>query len=70
MATMLLNEVIQLVKPNEFDKKGTEMKIPNVYKKHEHGQVTPQTVIVKNSATGKVYGRRTVYQKTTSQKEK
>lgn len=63
---MKLLEIAQLIKPNSFDKKGTKMKLPDVYKEKDAGtdkKVTAQTVIVKNTNTGQVIGRRTIYQK-------
>ena len=60
---MLLEE---LIAPNAFDKKGKKIKYPNVYVHKDIGaktKVSAQTVIVKSSGTGKVYGRRTIYQK-------
>lgn len=55
----------QLIKPNSFDKKGKPMKYPNVYTNKGAGgniKVSPQTVVFKDSNTGKIYGRRTIYQ--------
>ena len=60
---MLLEE---LIAPNVFDKKGKKMKYPNVYVHKDAGaknKVTAQTITIKSSGTGKVYGRRTIYQK-------
>ena len=60
---MLLEE---LIAPNAFDKKGKKMTYPNVYVHKDIGaktKVSAQTIIVKSSGTGKVYGRRTIYQK-------
>lgn len=60
----------QLIKPNEFDKSGTEMKYHNVMDKKRRGvgaktKMRPETVTVKDTKTGRVYGRRTLVQKTT-----
>ena len=56
----------ELVKPNSFDEKGKEMKLPNVYDEKDVGsksKLSAQTVVVRNSKNGKVYGRRTIIQK-------
>ena len=63
---MRLEEVAELIKPNEFDKKAKEMKLPNVYKEKDVGsktKVTAQTAVMKSTGTGKVYRRSTIYQK-------
>lgn len=55
----------QLIAPNDFDRKGTPMKLPNQYKNTNWGKrmkVTAQTVTVKGK-DGTVYGRRTIMQK-------
>jgi hypothetical protein len=60
-------EVINLIGPNEFDRRGSKMKLPSMYKNKDYGsvsKVTPQTILVKSSGKdGKVYGRRTIMQK-------
>lgn len=61
-----------LIEPNEFDRKGKKMKYPNVYKNKGAGssqRVSAQTVEIKDSKTGKVYGRRTLYQKDSEGRE-
>ena len=65
---MLLTELKSLIAPNQFDKQGTPMKYPNVYTHKNIGaskKVRPETVVVKDSKTGKIYGRRTLFQKST-----
>ena len=67
----LLKEIYQLIEPNELDKMGTEMKYPNVYDKKNRGiggkkAARRETVVVRNSKTGTIYGRRTYFQKPTS----
>ncbi len=63
----LLAEIYNLIEPSEVDKGGTEMKYPNVYK--EKGKIgaktkiSKKTVVVRNTATGRIYGRRTIYSK-------
>jgi len=55
-----------LIEPNVFDRKGKKMTYPNVYRNKSVGgkeTVSAQTVEVKDSKTGKIYGRRTIYQK-------
>ncbi len=56
-----------LIAPNDFDRKGTAMKLPNQYKNVNYGKmkkVTPQTVTVKGTGKGgHIYGRRTIMQK-------
>lgn len=58
--------VEELIAPNEFDRKGTEMKYPNMYANPGIGRktkVSAKTVSIRDSKTGKVYGRRTIYSK-------
>ncbi len=63
----LLAEIYNLIEPSEMDKGGTEMKYPNVYR--EKGKIgaktkiSKKTVVLRNSATGSIYGRRTIYSK-------
>jgi len=62
-----LGEGETITKPNEFDKKAKKMTYPNVYK--DRGRIgakkklSAQTVVVKSSGNGTVYGRRTIFQK-------
>ena len=59
---MKLNEIFEgqsLIAPSEFDRKGTKMGYPNFYKFKDAGKKTsvrPETVTVKDSKTGKIYG--------------
>jgi len=51
---------------NILDKKGKEMQLGNAYKDKDVGgkdKVSAQTVVVKDTKTGKIYGRRTIHQK-------
>ena len=63
----ILAEIYNLIEPSEVDKGATEMKYPNVYQ--EKGKigaktkVTKKTVVFRNTATGRIYGRRTIYSK-------
>ena len=64
---MLLEEIKQLIKPNELAQNAPEMTTPNVYKKENRGigaktKVKTEKVTVKDSKTGKIYGYRTVIQ--------
>lgn len=55
----------ELIAPNDFDRKGKAMKIPNAYKNTNWGKrtkVSAQTVTVRGEG-GKIYGRRTIIQK-------
>lgn len=56
-----------LIQPSSTDKGGTEMTYPNVYKeKKDIGaktKISKKTVKVRNSQTGRIYGRRTIYSK-------
>lgn len=59
-------KLFEIIAPNEFDKKGTAMKLPNFFTTKNPGAVTkvsPKTVTIKSSGTGKVYGRRTIISK-------
>ena len=65
---MRLEELAQLVAPNVLDKKSKKKlpPLPNQYEKKDAGRekkVEVQTVVVKSSGTGKVYGRRSIAQK-------
>lgn len=69
---MKLNEILisekQIIAPNDFDKKGTRMTYLNMFRYKDVGRKTamrPETVTIKDSKTGKVYGRRTLIQKST-----
>ncbi len=61
----------QLIAPSEFDRRGTAMKLPNMYKNVNYGdkshmKTSAQTVTVRSTKKGqsnKIYGRRTLYQK-------
>lgn len=64
---MLLEEVKQLIKPNELASGAPEMTYPNVYKKENRGvgkntKVRVEKVTIKDSNTGKEYGHRAVVQ--------
>lgn len=62
-------KIRELIKPNDFDKKAKgELKLLDVNAKENlfigaKSEVTAQTVVVKNSNTGQIVGRRTIYQK-------
>lgn len=57
----------QLIAPNDYDRRGTPMKLPNMFNNIDYGKkqkVTPQTVTIKSSGKDhKVYGRKTIAQK-------
>ncbi len=60
----------EYIKPSDFDKKGTPMKYHNQMDKKRRAvgastKMRPETVIIKDTKTGKVYGRRTIVTKTT-----
>ena len=60
----------QLIQPNEFDKKAKEMKYHNTMDKSYRDvgtktKIRPESVILRDTKTGKIYGRRTLIQKTT-----
>lgn len=64
----------QYIEPNEFDRSGTEMKYHNTMDKKRRGigaktKTRPETVVIRDSKTGKVYGRRTLVQKSTESVE-
>lgn len=51
---------------NPLDKKGKKLKLGNVYKEKDVGgkeKVSAQTVVIKDTKTGKIYGRRTLHMK-------
>lgn len=60
-------KVKELIAPNDFDRRGKPMKLPNQYVNTDYGKpmkVTAQTVIIKSSGKDKkIYGRRTLMQK-------
>lgn len=60
----LLQEIYNLIEPSDFDKGASVMVYPNVYKtkKPVKKKATKQTVIIKSSGTGKIYGRKTIHQ--------
>jgi hypothetical protein len=67
---VLVKESNEYIAPSDFDKKGRPMKYRNQMDKKRRGvgastKVRPETVVIKSSATGKVYGRRTIVTKTT-----
>jgi hypothetical protein len=60
----------QYIEPSAFDRKGTEMKYHNTLDKKRRGvgaktKTRPETVVIRDTKTGKVYGRRTLVQKST-----
>ena len=60
----------ELIKPSEFDRRGKKMKYNNTMDKARRAvgkqtSMRPETVVIKDSSTGRVYGRRTLIQKTT-----
>lgn len=61
------NEGKSLIAPSELDKRGTKMKLPNIYNNKNWGNVTKvsnKTVTVKSSGKdGKIYCRRTIASK-------
>lgn len=61
-------KVKELIHPSEFDQKGTEMTLHNFYKVKDFGsrtKIRPETVVIRDSKTGKIYGRKTIWQKVT-----
>lgn len=59
-------KVKELIKPSAFDKKGSPLILGYFYNNKNYGKkskVRPETVTVKDTKTGKIYGRRTIYQK-------
>lgn len=64
----LLSELQDLIKPNDLDRKAKPMKLKNFNdKRNAHigagRKVTAQTVVIKDTATGVVIGRRSLFQK-------
>lgn len=62
-----IKEGKSLIAPSEFDKRGTTMKLPNMYNNKNWGnvkKVDPKTVTVKSSGKdAKIYARRTIVSK-------
>lgn len=61
----LLREIYNLIEPSSTDKGAVEMKYPNVYKVKNLGakkKARKETVVIRSSGTGKIYGRKTIYQ--------
>jgi len=62
-------KVKELIKPNNFDKKAKgELKLLDVNAKEnlfigDKKEIEAKTVVVKNSKTGEITGRRTIYTK-------
>jgi hypothetical protein len=62
-------KVHELISPSAFDKKAKKaVKLPGIYDKKNlnigaGSHVSAQTVVVKDTKTGVVTGRRTIYQK-------
>jgi len=62
----LMEQPKDLAQTNDLDAKGKEMKLPNQYEVKDIGgkdKISAQTTVVKDTKTGKVYGRRTIHQK-------
>ena len=64
---MLVCEVVNLISKSAFDRSGSPMKIPSMYKNTNYGKpskVRPMTITVKSTGKdGKVYGHRTIMSK-------
>ena len=62
-------KVRELIQPSSTDTGATEMSfIPNMYKRKNAGRkknVRKEKITVRDTATGKVYGRRVIQQKAT-----
>jgi hypothetical protein len=62
-------KVKELIEPNDFDRKAkSKVKLKGIYDKKNLNigaskTVSAQTVEVKSTGDGQVYGRRTIYQK-------
>jgi len=61
-------KVHELIQKSVFDKKAKAMKLPGIFDKKNldigtKTAVSAQTVVVKDTKTGVVSGRRTIYQK-------
>lgn len=61
---MLLNEIKQLIKPNEPAQGAPEIEVLDMYKERQFKKPKGRTekVTIKDSKTGKIYGYRTVVQ--------
>ena len=62
-------KVKDLIQPNELDKKGSTIKLLDLYDVKNRGigrrsEVGVKTAVVKNTSTGQVTGRRSAYMKT------
>ena len=58
----------ELIAPSSTDKGAVEMSYPSFYKRKKIGgktNVRKEKVVVRDTATGKIYGRRTIHQKAT-----
>jgi hypothetical protein len=57
----------ELIAPSDFDKKGSPLKLGDIFANKNYGEdakCTPQTVTIRSTGKdGKIYGRRTIYQK-------
>ena len=66
---MKLHEICeeQLIKQSGTESAAGEIKLPNVYQPHDYGSNTPvkrKKVVMKSTGKdGKVYGRRTIWQR-------
>ena len=61
-------KVKQLIAPNQSDIKATPMGLPNVFSDKSQGKnkkVRREKIVVKDTKTGIIYGRRTIIQKNT-----
>lgn len=70
----ILDESNQAIAPNEFDKRATAVKYNNTMNKKYRDigaktKVRPETVVIRDTKTGKVYGRRTLWQKSTENQQ-
>lgn len=67
---MKLEELFEtsLIAPNRSDRKAVEMGLPNAYRDKGAGgrkKARREKITVKDTKTGTVYGRRTIFQKRT-----
>jgi len=64
---MLVCEVVNLISPTAFDRTGSPMKLPSMYKNTDYGKrtkITPKTITVRSTGKDrKIYGRRTIMSK-------
>jgi len=63
-------KVLELIKPAGLALKASEMTYPNVYDKKnrdfgKRSKIRPERVTVRDSKTGKIYGYRVLFQKST-----